>query len=66
MIVLLIGGLVVFLALVFLLVRNSWVCRVRIDMIYKDYEAYNALPSYYYMLYRKVWIWDVKKFLPKN
>ena len=49
----------------FLLFRNSWVCRVRVNMIYNDHDKYEELPSYDAMLWR-FWIWDVNKFLPKK
>lgn len=46
---------------IFMIHRNQWVFRRRIDAI--EDGTYEQLPSYDYMM-RKWWIWDVKKFYP--
>lgn len=56
-----------FLALVILLavltlIRNDWVFRNRVKMVWDDFEGFKQLPSYEAMLFR-FWVWDVKKFL---
>ncbi len=61
MIVLLIGILVCFFALM----RNNWVYSVRVRMIHEDFEKFKRLPSYDHMMSR-FWIWNVNKFLPRN
>lgn len=50
---------------VFFWIRNEWVYKVRVDMIWNDFETFETLPSYVDMVLR-FWIWDVSKFLPKN
>lgn len=47
---------------VFMLSRNLWVLRERLNLIYSNYQLYKRLPSYNVMM-GKFWIWDVKKFL---
>jgi hypothetical protein len=45
--------------------RVEWVYRVRVKMIYDDFERYKRLPSYLSMALQ-VWIWDVNKFRGKH
>lgn len=62
----------VFFAGVFLLIRNRWVFKNRMQILdnHDDtlgslsaaLDEYRKLPSYEYMLYRKPWIWDIEKF----
>lgn len=47
---------------VYIIARNGWVYRKRLDAI--DDGTYDKLPPYEHMLYTKWWVWDVKKFLP--
>ena len=47
----------------FLLYRNNWVYKVRSELIWNDFEKFERLQSYSYMLYHKFWIFDVEKFL---
>lgn len=46
----------------FMLVRNEWVYRSRIGLLWADYEAYKRLPSYGAMMSR-FWVWDARAFL---
>lgn len=64
MIVLSICGMVL-VGCVFFWIRNDWVYRVRVDMICEDFDKFQTLPSYGEMIWM-FWIWDVKKFLPKQ
>lgn len=45
----------------FMLIRNSWVYRLRTWMIRADLEQFRRMPSYDAMLYR-VWIWSARGF----
>lgn len=44
-------------------VRNVWVYRERVRLLYADLAAYRRLPSYNTMM-RKFWIWKIERFLP--
>ena len=50
---------------ILILFRNKWVCRERISLIWEDYDSYDRLPSYHYMLFH-FWVWDVKKFIKEK
>lgn len=43
--------------MLFMLYRNSWVSKVRINYIYTNMEHYQKLPSYDRMLFQ-VWKWN--------
>ena len=51
--------------LVYLLVRNDWIYENSIEMIKRDLSEYKRLPSLSYMLFRRPFCWDFKKFLLK-
>jgi len=52
----------------FMLLRNEWVCKVRLKCLDDSkwtgggHDPYDRLPSYDFMLYR-FWVWDINKFL---
>jgi hypothetical protein len=48
-------------ASVVMLVRNNWVYRERVRLLWSDPAAYERLPSYNRMILR-FWVWDVAKF----
>lgn len=45
----------------YILIRNEWVCKNRIDLIWRDIEAYERAPSYDAMLYGRPFCWDFAK-----
>lgn len=47
---------------IYMLIRNDWVYRNRIRLLYKDWDAYDRLPSYDSMWLR-FWVWDINKFI---
>lgn len=49
----------------FLVRRMTWVYVFTLECIARDVRIYHRLPSFNSMLWR-VWIWDVKKFLPED
>lgn len=58
-------------ALILLVVRNDWVLNKRIAVLEASqwdgtqHVEFKSLPSYNFMLYH-FWVWDVKRFLPKE
>lgn len=47
---------------VFMLLRNDWVYKERVNLLNSNFTAYKRLPSFDVMV-RKIWVWDIKKFL---
>ncbi len=47
----------------YVLIRNNWLCDKVCKLIYSDFEAYERLPTYDDMLYRKWYVWDFNKFI---
>jgi len=56
---------IVMLVSVFLFIRNEWVLKERISVIENNYQLYEKLPSYDYMVLH-FWIWDIEKFKGVN
>ena len=52
----------VFSFFLLMIVRNRWVYRVRMAILYADFAAYQSLPDYDVMMWR-LWVWDAAKFL---
>lgn len=48
--------------LAYILLRNNWVYRRRMDLLLNDKKEYERLPDYFYMLLVRFWVWDIKKF----
>jgi hypothetical protein len=48
-----------------LLIRNDWVYKKRIDLIWTNFSEYKKLPPYDYMIWH-FWIWDIEKFKEVN
>lgn len=44
-----------------MLARNQWVYRVRLEMLFGDFDRYQRLASYSEMM-RRFWVWDVAAF----
>ncbi len=42
----------------YLVKRNEWVLRKRLEILDESLEDFTRLPSYEYMLYRRFWIWN--------
>lgn len=62
-----IGIWLVFIAAsIYMLIRNSWVCRNRIKLIYLDMSAYDAAPSYDVMLHRYFWDWNFDRLCKRS
>ena len=47
---------------VFMLFRIRWVYKERVNLLNSNFTAYKRLPSFDVMV-RKIWVWDIKKFL---
>lgn len=50
----------------YFLVRIEWLVRSCRSLIRSSISVYQQLPSFEYMLYARFWVWDLKKFLPKE
>lgn len=57
------AALATFAVLVFALIRNCWVYKNLVRLLWSDHAAYRRLPSYEYMLYGRFWVWRIEEFL---
>ena len=48
---------------VLMLFRNVIIYRIRVELIYSDYNTYKMLPSYHDMMYKHLFRWNKKSFL---
>jgi hypothetical protein len=55
--------LLVFFSTIYMLIRNTWVYNIRMEVLHEDFITYCKLPSYDNMLYKYFYIWNKQKFL---
>ena len=56
---------VVAAANIYMLIRNAWVHKARLEVLYRDMDAFERLPSYTTMLLRYPFCWSVDKIIAK-
>lgn len=46
-------------------IRVQYIHEKRVGMIFSQWEEYQKMPTYYEMVFKFWWIWDISKF-PRN
>lgn len=49
---------VVMLCAAYMLIRNKWIYKNRVRLLWSDYAAYQAAPSYEWMWGARFWDWN--------
>ena len=58
-------GPLIMTAAIYLTARNRWVHKARLEVLYRDMDAFERLPSYTTMLLRYPFCWSVDRIIAK-